>query len=123
MNHKEYLKYIDLNCPEAMSYYRKGCQLRGAGIGLLVTGIAATAAGFPLYMIGLIDSNIDSYWGGYACIMVGSLAVSGSIPLLVVGSIKRNNSHKAYNKYCCENNDMTVSLQTSQDGLGIAFSF
>ena len=123
MNHAEYLKYIEINCPEAMNYYRKGCQLKGAGVGLLVSGIALNLAGLPMYMIGYFDGDLGLYFGGYACMITGSLAVSGSIPLLIVGSIKRNNSHKAYNMYCKPTNDMTLSLNTSQNGIGLALNF
>ena len=123
MKHAEYLKYIEINCPEAMNYYQKGCQLKGAGVGLLVSGIALNLAGLPMYLMGIIDGDDALSLGGYACVTVGSLAVSGSIPLLIVGTIKRNNSHKAYNLFCNSTTEFAVSLNASQNGLGVALNF
>ena len=54
----------------------------------------------------------------------GSLAMAGSVPLIVIGSIKKNNSHEVYNESCSARQaPMTFNLQAGPNGLGIAMKF
>ena len=61
---------------------------------------------------------------GAALIAVGDAAVLGSIPCLIVGGLKRNNTHEVYNQYCRRNvTTLTFQVQASRNGLGIAMNF
>ena len=122
MDEKAYLQFIQNNCPEAYNSYKKGNRLWGAGWGLFGAGMTSFfALGIPLYVVGLYN---DPYMAiaGSAFLTIGSLSTTASIPLLIVGGIKRNNSHEVYNE-CNQRDNLTMSLNASPNGIGLALNF
>ena len=146
MDEEQYFAYIQKNCEAAWDSYNKGCRLWragwglfGAGAGLLSAGIitaACSSIGVYTYTYNVntgktLSSNYDTYFNqdvwtaGVVFCAVGSASMAGSVPLLVIGGIKRNNSHEVYNEECAPKNTASISLnlQASQNGLGLALKF
>ena len=53
----------------------------------------------------------------------GSGLFVASIPCIVVGTVKRNNSYELYNQTCARQTALEFGIQTSQNGVGIAMKF
>ena len=137
MDKQAYLRFIQNNCPEAWQRYLQGNKLWKAGWGLLGAGIGVEMLiGVPLFCVGYADLYTDAYYGGYysnsayakmaagtAFITIGSLMEAGSIPLLIVGGIRRNNTHEVYNAGCAKPNTVSLNLQSSANGIGLALKF
>ena len=125
MDERQYLEYIRYNCQEAWDSYQTGSRLWGAGWGLFGAGTGLFVAGLELYLIGMSGKiDYDMTTAGAVLLSFGSISLSGCIPLLVVGSIKRNNSHEVYNESCAtKQTALDFQLQASQNGLGIAMKF
>ena len=133
MDKEAYLRFIHTNCPEAWNSYQKGTRLWKAGWGLLGAGIGVEfLIGVPMYCVGLFgivndddtDRNRLLAYGGAAIIGLGSAMELGSIPLLVVGGIKRNNTYEVYNEPSRQQqNTLYLSMQTSANGIGLALKF
>lgn len=137
MDKQAYLRFIQNNCPEAWQRYLQGNKLWKAGWGLLGAGIGIEMLiGVPLYCAGWVNSVNDAvYYNSYsnynaalvvsgaAFITIGSLMEAGSIPLLIVGGIRRNNTHEVYNASCAKPNTVSLNLQSSANGIGLALKF
>lgn len=136
MDQKAYLEFIQNNCPEAYRNYQKGNKLWKAGLGMLGSGLGMTLlVGTPLYVVGVskmvnYDYGHRQYNVGVNCtvagsvfLSVGALTTAGSIPLLVVGGIKRNNSHEVYNDHCKNPQYLSFSVNAKANGVGLALNF
>lgn len=135
MDKSAYLLFLQKNCPDAWYSYQKGNRLWKAGWGLFGAGLGtAFLIGLPLLCVGIngeiacYDHSHNYYADNYcsagkALMITGSLMAEGSIPLLIVGSIKRNNSHEVYNERCLSRTPVTLSLQSSASGIGLALNF
>lgn len=144
MDKDAYLKFLQNNCPEAWASYQKGTKLWKTGWGLFGGGLGVMIAGSVVYGLGANLGHVYyspavpgvSYPNyhyneqavmvgiGAALIAVGDAAVLGSIPCLIVGGLKRNNTHEVYNQYCSRNaTALTFQVQASRNGLGIAMNF
>ena len=136
MDKKAYLEFIQNNCPEAYRNYQKGNKLWKAGLGMLGSGLGMTLlVGTPLYVVGVskmvnYDYGHRQYNVGVNCtvagsvfLSVGALTTAGSIPLLVVGGIKRNNSHEVYNDHCKNPQYLSFSVNAKANGVGLALNF
>lgn len=144
MPEEVYFNYIQANCQAAWDSYRRGLTLFragwglfGVGVGIFFTGFGLAAeGGFGVYTYTWKNESerkdalkkIDrqkSYWaGGAALISIGSAALSASVPLLIVGAVKKNNSHEVYNEECARRSvPMSLNLTTGSNGLGLAFAF
>lgn len=130
MSEDEYINFIRSNCKEAWEYYDSGCSLWSAGWKLFGCGLGFITAGAVLAGVGIgyMYENWDVYLGCYipGCIILGagSGCLAGSVPCLIIGSIRRNNSHEVYNESCGRRTSaVTFGLQSSQNGLGLAINF
>ena len=102
--------------------------MASCGVYLLYSGIGCVAGG-ALWMglgFGINDPKIRGL--GYAGIVLASLGggafIPASIPCLVVGKVKMNNTHEIYNESCArQGNELTFGIQASQNGIGIAMNF
>lgn len=103
-------------------YFKKSKRLRDAGIGLTVAGVVTTfVIGVP-GICGAYDSgynyaqdrpNHAGFDAGFAFLLIGPSAVIAGIPMWCVGSRRMKNS----------NQDMNVSVGSSQSGLGLRLNF
>lgn len=133
MDKEAYLRFIHSNCPEAWNSYQKGTRLWKAGWGLLGAGIGVEfLIGVPMFVTGychFLDDEEERQHkllmaGGAMVIGLGSAMELGSIPLLVVGGIKRNNTYEVYNEQCRQQqNTLYLSMQASSNGIGLALKF
>lgn len=130
MTEEEYLYFIRQNCPAAWSSYWKGRQLWANGWCMFGLGLgAALGIGVPMTVAGNINAynsgNFGLYAAGITFIAVGSLTTTACIPCLIVGGIKKNNSHEIYNEVCATKNRAALELdfQAGQNGLGLALKF
>ena len=144
MEEDVYYDYIQKNCQEAWDSYKKGRTLFragwglfGAGSGLFLAGIGLAAAGdWGIYKItynkrtgevissSLTEEQLACFYSGAVLLSFGSAALSASVPLLVIGAIKKNNSHEVYNESCAaQQAPMTLNLQTGVNGIGLALNF
>lgn len=136
MDKDAYLRFIQNNCPAAWQSYQKGTKLWKAGWGLFGAGLGVECLiGLPIYLSGLnkmgntlqggnlYQRDVLQTYGGVVVIGIGSLMTAGSIPLLIVGGIKRNNTHEVYNEACAQQQTLSLSLQAGTNGIGLALRF
>lgn len=130
MSEDQYVDFIRQNCKEAYDYYDSGVSLWNAGWKLFGMGIGLTLGGVVWYCVGMYCfSPYDAAWkalvyGGCVLMGVGGLAATGSVPCLIVGGIRKNNSHEIYNESCArQTSEVTFGLQSSRNGLGLAINF
>lgn len=126
----EYLSFIRLNCPEAWVSYVKGRRLWANGWCLFGLGLGATfGLGVPLTVAGSRDARYNGRYGmlasGCTFLTLGCLATTACIPCLIVGGIKKNNSHEVYNEVCAtkERAALELDFQAGQNGMGLALKF
>ncbi|MCQ2311658.1 MAG: hypothetical protein MJZ64_07925, partial [Paludibacteraceae bacterium] len=126
----------------AYSKYMSGKTLKKAGWGILGAGLALTVGG--AVMLKLSDSylarrnqSIDMYdfieyeekssdlmTGGCVLVALGPSAIAAvSVPLLCVGYRRTNHAHEIFNRQCATKEKLTLNLQASQNGLGLALNF
>lgn len=133
MSEDEYIDFIRSNCKEAWDYYESGCnlwssgwKLFGCGLGFITCGAVLLGVGNGLYLDGTInyDGWLGCYIPGAIILTAGSGCLAGSVPCLIIGSIRRNNSHEVYNESCGRRTSaVTFGIQGSQNGLGLAINF
>ena len=56
---------------------------------------------------------------------IGGVMTAASIPLIVVGSVKKYGAHEVYNENCAKKQEpqLVLSLQSSANGVGLALKF
>ncbi len=136
MSESQYVDFIRQNCKEAYDYYDSGIslwssgwKLFGMGVGLVLGGTVWWCLGWYLFTPYSSGSDYTTFRaltiGGYVLWGVGGLAMTGSVPCLIVGGIRKNNSHEIYNESCARQQSEVVSfgLQPSPGGLGLAIKF
>lgn len=134
MTKEQYLDFIKNNCAEAWQSYQKGNKLWKAGWGLLGSGIGIFVAGTSVYCVGAYDFynqkktrtpyNQTMIANGIIVMCAGSALMTGSIPCLIVGGIKRNNSHEVYNEVITRSaTALTFGIQPSSNGLAMVMQF
>lgn len=133
MDEAAYLEFIKNNCPAAWNSYNKGKKLWVSGWALLGGGIVIEAIGIGIYKAGLSsiysnprdNSGVILAYTGIAEMAIGGVMTVGSIPCLIIGGIKKNNSHEVYNEECIRQTAYVVEfgLQASHNGLGLAMKF
>ena len=144
MEEKVYFDYIQKNCQDAWESYKKGRTLFragwglfGAGSGLFLCGIGLLSAGnWGVYTVkynkntgqiidtSLTETELACFQAGAVLFSFGSASLSASVPLLVIGAIKKNNSHEVYNESCAaKQTPLTLNLQAGTNGIGLALNF
>ncbi|MBO4371101.1 MAG: hypothetical protein J5808_07060 [Paludibacteraceae bacterium] len=131
MTRDEMAGFLQQNCPEAYHRYKVSSRLRKGGV-------ISLSVGAPLMVAGLITMGVGAYQYAYQanteynynmmCIgagvaVVGSLGVEAGIPLLIVGTVRRNNAYEIYNEQCIRQAGPTFSIQANGNGLGLAMTF
>ena len=100
-----YLRFTSVNCPAAYNSYQSGKKIRKAGGALMGVGIPVLCGGIVMYALGfpgtLYRYGEEGLWIPGALFMgLGSGMVTASIPLMVVGNRRKQNSHLIFNEKC-----------------------
>lgn len=100
---------------------KKGWWLLGAGVGLEVVGTALTVAAMFAYN----DVAIATMLGvGITSLVVGAGCGVASIPVLAIGYTRMHDSVDYYNiKQKAKQRSLNLSLNASQNGIGLALNF
>lgn len=138
ISRKEYKDFIKNNCPEAWKRYRTGNALMITGFSLLGVGAVCFGAGMVVLpaeviwdALALLPSSMGNDYSlmvdvrpALGVMMGGSLLLAGSVPCIVVGTIYKTKAHERYNESCAKQMPpLQLSLQTSQNGIGLALNF
>lgn len=123
MDEKQFVQFLYKNNSKAYLDYMKGKKLVKAGWWTFSTGfLLAIPIGCGL--IGtLYPEELAAFWG------IGGAALVSSIPILGVGYAKRNRAYDLRNYSYTANYSMTnqpavsLSVQSSQNGIGLALNF
>lgn len=134
MSEEEYLSYIKLNCPAAWESYREGTATWATGWALFGVGAACHMFAFGCYtggVIGRFGSPVNTAGmvnAGRWLNLTGGVLWAASVPCLIVGGVRRNNSHEVYNALCRrrivqQQYSMEFGIQPAQGGMGLAMKF
>lgn len=121
MDEQELKEFLYKNNTQAYADYMKGSKMITTGWWLLGSGLGAIVGGC------CIGAPIGG-GGGAAMIIsfsvIGAAAVATSVPIAIIGKKKQNNSFD-FSNYSLEPNQpkLSLNLQTSQNGIGLALSF
>lgn len=125
-NRQAYLKYMQSN---QMIYAGWGT-LAGGALCLAAMGVCIEKENFWYSEYRRNDN--DSYWeksddyysAWVALVSIGSAAVATSVPLLCVGYTRQKNAIKMFNEQnSIQEPALSLNLQASQNGVGLALSF
>lgn len=129
MNKKEYEWFLFNNCPKAYEQYKVGKQLSGAGWGVFAGGLALGGLGLALFFsdIELVPYHYEAAQGAASRILMSigfTSAVGGGIPLIAIGSVRKNRAYKLYYEQCSSSAaPISFNLTAGQNGLGVAMNF
>lgn len=142
---KEAEAFLRLNDPEAWQRYRTGnamwisgwcltgvgAALTTVGMGYLVVGIAYTTGSVFATVLTAGEYQPDTEKIGQLMVTggvlssIGGVMTAASIPLIVVGSVKKYGAHELYNENCAKKQEpqLVLSLRSSANGVGLALKF
>ena len=131
MTEDQYLDFIKQNCSTAWESYSKGNKLWKQGWALFGVGMGLLIPGSALYALGFEGgrSNYPELWiPGVIFLTSGSALTTASVPCLIVGGIKKYNSHNVYNETCASRQQayttpITFGITTGGNGVGVAMNF
>ena len=138
MSEDQYLSFVRQNCPEAWDYYESGSNLWSTGWKSFGVGMGFTLVGSVLLAISINYSYFSysyNYDAALGCLIPGAILtgaggalVIASIPCLIVGGIRKNNSHEIYNEQCAARQQakatpVTLGLTLDGNGVGVALNF
>jgi len=134
-NYYQYIKDNRLACVPAYQQFNQGHKMTLAGWSLFGAGTAMFGMGLGFFL-GVPHDDLSyrlrkngDYHGelkaGLSFIIIGSAATACSVPLLSIGYYKKNNAYKVYNNNCApkKTTAVTLNLQSSSNGLGLALQF
>lgn len=127
----QYAQFVQKNCTQAYEAFTRGKKLRKTGYQLLASGLPIFAAGIVFYGVGVgvgtsaRDESMILGLGIPGAVMmgVGSGLTIASIPCIVVGTVRRNNSHEIYNTNCARPVTLQFDVKAQGTGLGLAMRF
>ncbi len=133
MDKKAYIRFLEANCPAAWQKANSGYKtatagwcLLGIGAGLEIGGVIGVIATAGSMVNGTTDSMtaVNSTLGLVALYYVGAVSIVASIPTIAVGYAKMHNSVDVYNVACTTAQVHPYwSIQTSKNGIGLAYNF
>lgn len=111
LNEKMYSDYLNKYCHEAYKQFNLGSNFKVVGLGLFGVGSVMTISGFDAHYLSISTIGI-------------SLGIAG-IGFFTSGVVFRRISIKTYNNSLgiSKVSPLTLSFQTSQNGLGLALNF
>lgn len=144
MSEDDYLKFVKLNCKDAYDSYASGVALQAVGFKFIGAGAGLFGAGLVWHMLGLFTFGPygSSYSGLYDYNLYKGFTIAGevlmgiglfgfipaSVPCLVIGTVRKNNSHEVYNEKCAatqqaKNTPITFGITSGANGIGVALNF
>mgnify|MGYP005751839397 CR=1 FL=1 len=134
MDKKAYIRFLETNCPAAWQKANSGYKtatagwcLLGIGAGLEIGGVIGVIATTGSLINGTTDDSMtaaNSALGLAALYYVGAFSIVASIPTIAVGYAKMHNSVDVYNVACTTAQVRPYwSIQTSKNGVGLAYNF
>lgn len=123
---EQYCDFIRTNCRDAWDSYNSGNKLWKAGWSLFGVGLGLDVLGTGLLCGGVAGYRYNSglVVSGSVFLGIGGGLVTASVPCIIVGGIRKYNSHDVYNKSCASGQmAVTFGIQASQNGLGLAVNF
>lgn len=121
-NRQAYLKYMQ---GEQLIYAGWGT-LAGGALCLVAMGVCADNKGYFKNKYGYDWDDWHAPWSsGWGTLLgIGCAAVVTSIPLLCVGHTRQKNAIKMFNEQnSVQEPALSLNLQASQNGVGLALSF
>ena len=131
----EYRTFLINNCPEAWKQYQTGKTMFVSGISVFGAGIYTLSLAGVGAFFGIWFDMFDSHSSitktcGWIALGGGIAAVVG-LPVFIVGNSLKRNAYEVYNESCLQSlpakhqqqPQLELSLQTSQNGLGLALRF
>ena len=116
MDAKAMEQFLRNNCPAAYSKYMSGKTLKKAGWWTFGAGLAMTVCGSVIINF---EEGI-----GTTFVCLGPITMVGAgVPLLCVGYYRTNHAHDIFNRQCATKENLSLNLQSSQNGLGFALNF
>ena len=115
MDKKAYAKFLYDNSPDLYQRYLKGDRAIKAGWSLFSIGCTMLIAGGACY-----DWDEDV---GLGMMLSGAISTVVSIPLLGAGYGVRDNVYKRFNAQKNRTPALSLDLQSSQNGIGLALKF
>lgn len=129
MDKKAYAKFLYDNSPDLNQRYLKGDRAIKAGWSLFSIGCAMTITGGVLFAVrdNLPESDEDAWWsmhvGGVVIVSLGGTITVLSVPILGAGYGVRDNVYKRFNARKNRTSALSLDLQSSQNGIGLALKF
>ena len=134
MDKKAYIRFLETNCPAAWQKANSGYKtatagwcLLGIGAGLELGGVIGVIATTGSIINGTTDDGmtaVNSTLALAALYYVGAFSIVASIPTISVGYAKMHNSVDVYNVACTTAQVRPYwSIQTSNNGIGLAYNF
>ena len=123
LDKKAYEQFLKNNCPEAWRKYRKGQKEVIAGWSVFGAGLAMTTIGGAI-MGAFKDNKNQSYDFGVLALAISPAVIAAGIITFSCGYSAKSNAYKTYNTNCANKQvPMSLSIQSSQNGLGLALNF
>ena len=144
MTEDQYVAFVQQNCQEAYERYMSGKKLRKSGWSMFASGVTFLVCGSVLYGVGAgltVDNaksgyykNTETLWDdplfagmcipGTILLVSGSALFTASIPCIIVGTIRRNNSYEIYNQKCArQTTNLELKFGPTSNGVGMALAF
>ncbi len=120
MDEKAFQKFLYENNTKIYADYMKSKRLISAGWWLFGSGLVLA---LPVGLSTLVDDDLTVYMGS-VCWAFGGAAFISSIPILSVGYRQKNRVTSLFNNHF--NNSeirLSLNLQASQNGIGLALNF
>ena len=123
---KEMQTFLRNNNPNVYIQYMKGQSTIKAGWGLFGAGCAAVVAGGIMLGLNAATETFSDgiMWSGMSLMSAGAAITLTSIPILCVGHKRQKNAINMFNEQNSRQQaPITLNLQASQNGIGLALNF
>ena len=123
---KEMKTFLRNNNPNVYKQYMKGQSTINAGWGVFGAGCAAVVAGGMMVGLNAATEGYSDglYYSGISLMLAGAPITLTSIPILCVGYKRQKNAINMFNEQNSRQQaPITLNLQASQDGIGLALNF
>lgn len=124
MDAEMFQKFLSINNRDIHAIYMQGKHFKTAGWWMLGSGLTLLVPiGSALVGTGMgMDEMILKT--GIACMAIGGAATIASVPLLIIGHKRSKKTIDIFNEQnCVQKTTMSLNLQASQNGIGLALKF